>query len=195
MSLLWRKSEAQRRLYGKDKISNAKNNYSDCCDSSIVKFYAVDELLNDPLHKTKTKPMNNKAFTLLELLMVVIIIGILATFAMPEYAKFKEKAYAAEAVNVLSAIKDAQFRYKMETGSYANGDILLDIEIEDSKYWRYRIFDASDSSFIVLATRRKGTPVFDEFGGVSPHWQTITLNWDDNTGVTWYGDHPGVPKN
>ena len=139
--------------------------------------------------------MNRKAFTLLELLMVVIIIGIIATFAMPQYENFKEKIMAAEAVNALSAIKDAQLRYKMETGSYTINNIFLDIEIEESKYWRYQIFDASDSSFIVLATRKNGTPEFNEFGGVSPHWQTINLNWDDNTGITWAGDHPGVPKN
>ena len=52
-----------------------------------------------------------KGFTLLELLAVVMIIGILASIAMPQYRMAMEKARLAEGLSVLKAISDAQSRY------------------------------------------------------------------------------------
>ena len=69
-------------------------------------------------------------FTLLELLMVVIIIAILASIALPQYIKATEKARAAEALNALSAIRSAQIRYKAldPGGAYTTVLTALDIE-------------------------------------------------------------------
>ena len=42
--------------------------------------------------------MNKKAFTLLELIIVILIMGILTTLAVPQYQTLKEKAIATEVV-------------------------------------------------------------------------------------------------
>ena len=70
---------------------------------------------------------NNKGFTLVELLVVVLIIGILAAMAMPAYFKAVERARAAEADTLIGTAVNAQQRYKMKTGKYAQYWASLDI--------------------------------------------------------------------
>ena len=57
---------------------------------------------------------NLSGFTLIELLVVVLIIGILASVALPQYQKAVEKSRAAQAWVTLKAIDDARKIYIME---------------------------------------------------------------------------------
>ncbi|MBR2392067.1 MAG: prepilin-type N-terminal cleavage/methylation domain-containing protein [Elusimicrobiaceae bacterium] len=70
---------------------------------------------------------NNKGFTLVELLVVVLIIGILAAMAMPAYFKAVERARASEAETMIGTVVNAQQRYKMKTGKFAKKWTSLDI--------------------------------------------------------------------
>ena len=71
--------------------------------------------------------MNNKGFTLVELLVVVLIIGILASMAMPAYFKAVERARASEADTLIGTVVNSQQRYKMKTGKYAQNWQSLDV--------------------------------------------------------------------
>ena len=63
--------------------------------------------------------MNRKGFTLIELLIVVVIIGILAAIAIPQFANTKEKAYIASMKSDLRNLVTAEEAYFADSGQYS----------------------------------------------------------------------------
>lgn len=66
-------------------------------------------------------------FTLIELLVVVIIIGILAAIAIPQYFKVVERSRATEASSTFASVKSAQERVMAKNGKYTDRWDVLDI--------------------------------------------------------------------
>lgn len=79
--------------------------------------------------------MKRQGFTLIELLVVVLIMGILASVAMPQYFKSVEKSRGAEATSVLSSIASSQERAYMQKGSYVTATDQLDVGISNLSYF------------------------------------------------------------
>jgi len=77
-------------------------------------------------------------FTLIELLVVVLIIGILAAIAIPEYFKVVEKSRVAEATSTFDTIRGSEERYEAQTGNYylgtLSGTCLLDVCTNSDSY-------------------------------------------------------------
>ncbi len=63
--------------------------------------------------------LNNQGFTLIELMIVVTIIGILASVAIPNYQKFQSRARQSEAKVALSGISTTENAYAVEVNSYS----------------------------------------------------------------------------
>jgi prepilin-type N-terminal cleavage/methylation domain-containing protein len=59
-----------------------------------------------------------KGFTLVELIIVIIIVGILASIGLTQYNKVVEKSRAAEARMILGTLRSAEMAEYMENGSY-----------------------------------------------------------------------------
>lgn len=71
-------------------------------------------------------------FTLLELLVVVLIIGILAAIALPQYRKAVGKAELAQVISAVKVINNAQDRYYLVNNEYASNISGLDIGLANN---------------------------------------------------------------
>ena len=130
-----------------------------------------------------------QGFTLIELLVVVLIIGILASVAIPKYSKAVEKARAANAIQVLQTALKAETAYKEATDNYTryldNLDIVLPGEsISDGIIHRTEYFEyigQVPTNDTLLITAQRGRTKGNFFAGTGENTQyTISLSIDAN---------------
>ena len=111
-------------------------------------------------------------FTLIELLVVVLIIGILAAMAMPQYFKAVERSRMAEAVTLMDSIVKSQRRKFMQTNRYA---------------WTFEGLDVSPKGATGDTYHTKGDPVT----GAGGNGFEIYL-YSDNAAVTAFREVNGT---
>ena len=134
----------------------------------------------------KTIQKYYEGFTLVEILIVVVIVGILAAIAIPTYYNYVKKGYATEAKTQIKSIVQAADMYKSETGSYPpdcwetmKEEGFLDIKKSVTKKWEFECtFDEDGEAGQITATST------EEMSGGAGN----TINYDKETGqFTGYG--------
>lgn len=95
-------------------------------------------------------------FTLTEILIVVIIIGILSTLALPMLVKTLEKAKLGEAASNLNLIRTGEKIYFLEYSTFTTSIDSLNIEDPNSEkaYFDYTVESADASDFKARAQRK-----------------------------------------
>lgn len=133
---------------------------------------------------------SRRGFTLIELMIVVVIIGILAALAIPKFMKVTGKAKVAEAKTILKEIFTLEKAYFNEHDAYvpfANGAscdaIGFDIP-EGNPRFQYKV-ECTDSTADFTAT---ATELVDVDGNGSTNGY-LTMDQDGTTGggngLTW----------
>ncbi|MFA5388248.1 MAG: type IV pilin protein [Candidatus Omnitrophota bacterium] len=121
--------------------------------------------------------MNRKGFTLVEVLIVVIIIGILASIGIPQFAASIEKAKGGEARAGLGHIQTGEKVYFAENEFYTNNSADLDITLTQ-KFWSFGISTPTSVTYTATATRSGGTHsgetvTMDQAGTIAGNWEYL----------------------
>lgn len=94
-------------------------------------------------------------FTLIELMVVVVILGILAAIAIPLYGSYAKKSKCSEPVKLLgNIIGDAEIYYSQK-GTYVDYVIPTDITVK-AKYFKYAVTATSPTGATFTATGYEG---------------------------------------
>jgi prepilin-type N-terminal cleavage/methylation domain-containing protein len=105
------------------------------------------------------KVKNNKGFTLLEIIIVIIIIGVLASLALPRFFATVEYSRSTEALNAISAIRQSLERCYIQTsGDYSKCTSFATLDIENpanspNAHFTYAITSTTKGNFDITATR------------------------------------------
>ena len=86
-----------------------------------------------------------KGFTLIELLVVVLIIGILAAIALPQYTRAVDKTRSVQAISILNTMYKAMQVYYMSNNSYPSS--LQELDISLPAYQRQTTSDTEENYF------------------------------------------------
>ena len=136
-------------------------------------------------------------FTLIELLVVVLIIGILAAMAMPQYFKAVERSRMAEAVTLMDSVVKAQRRKYMQRNRYANDFRGLDVSPKGATGDFYRTYgDGSDghkNGFVITIEAGNEVQAFRVVGGIPNHpslqYQYVLGRYYQSDNVTCQGNN------
>lgn len=124
-----------------------------------------------------------RGFTLIELMIAVVIIGILSAIAYPSYTDYVRKSRRAEAKSMLQEIQLVQERYRANNSTYGT---LTNLGWSKTlTYYDLAINDNSAAAYKIKATAKSGSSqINDKQGGTE--CKNLELNQGDKTpAVCW----------
>ena len=106
-----------------------------------------------------TKMNKKSGFTLLEIIIVIIIVGVLASLALPRFFSTVEFSRSTEALSAMASVRQALERcYLQQSGTYANCNIgNLDVQnpstAAGAHFKAYAVTNQGAAAYTITATR------------------------------------------
>lgn len=120
---------------------------------------------NRDMRHTSHRRQRLRGFTLIELMLVVALVAILLTIAVPSYQDSVRKSRRADAVAGLTQLQLLQERYRANNPAYAAAIASLpspNPTVSPEKHYALSVAAAAASSYTVTATAQSGSPQFND---------------------------------
>jgi type IV pilus assembly protein PilA len=120
-----------------------------------------------------------EGFTLIELMIVVAIIGLIASFAIPTYQDYIARSQASEAVTLLAGAKNPIAEYIYDRGALPDAAEFVDlVPVRRGRYVASVVLSGTITNLVLTATMRTAN-ISAQLQG-----RTVTLNTTD-LGKSW----------
>ena len=137
---------------------------------------------------------NTQAFTLIELLVVVLIIGILAAVALPQYQVTVAKSRLSQAFVIAKAIKDAEEAYYLANGEYTEDLDMLSVDVgpytTSSNSAKLYSVNVMNNNHVVAISINGHGGTEDNIGAWVPPYSS-----SDKQGLVFFMDYPKLATN
>jgi type IV pilus assembly protein PilE len=106
------------------------------------------------IHHTAALRRHGRGFTLIELMIVVVVVAILATVAMPAFMDQVRKSRRADAITSLNKIAQAQERWRANNATYGSSlaSTGLNVANPSSGYYTLSVTGATATAYSATAT-------------------------------------------
>lgn len=126
------------------------------------------------------KTQKNRGFTLLELLIVVVILGILSAIAVPSFLNQASKAKETEAKQNLSTFNEYQQIYYLENTRFSNSfDALAMGNLTDAnpetKYYQYQLEEYDANTKIKIRAVPKSSDLREYMAGIRKETNSLGI--------------------
>jgi len=151
---------------------------------------AITNFCNNRLQGYVKAGQNQKGFTLIELMVVVAIVGILASIAIPSYTDYVKKGKAAEATANLADLRVKMEQYYQDNRTYVGGTCA---PANGAKYFTYTCSVAPTASAYTLQAAGKSAEDMGNFNYTVDQSNAKTSSYDGSaTANCWIMSKSGT---
>lgn len=124
----------------------------------------------------------NRGFTLIELMIVVMVLTILTSFAFPAFMKYRSKSMQSEATILLKGLWTSEIAHYGEKSEFTMEDAVLNFDpLKHPKFyknWYIRSYD-DDKHFIATCSTNLDSDAFLDVWRITDTSGRPKYDWDD----------------